>query len=218
MINLIFDYDGTLNNCMKTYRPAFSKAYKWLVENGLAEDKKFQDDEISYWLGFTGPEMWSIFQPQLPVETREFCRNIISTETDRLVNSGAAELFEGAEETLAKLKEMGCTLIFLSNCRNHYLESHNKQFGLDRYFDYFYTAEDYDFIPKYEIFRLFKKKHKGDFIVIGDRFHDIETAVENNLKSIGCLYGYGSEKELEAADILINSVTEIPDAVKELIK
>lgn len=218
MINLIFDYDGTINNCLKTYRPAFGKAYLWLVENGYAEARSFSDEEISFWLGFTGTEMWQRFQPQLSLEVREYCRNIISRETDNQIRSGGAELFEGAEETLMKLKEMNCTLIFLSNCRRHYLEIHNSAFGLDRYFDYFYCAEDFGFIPKYEIFRRFKNNHKGDYIVIGDRFHDIETAVKNNLRSIGCAYGYGSVEELKQADVIVQSVTEIPKAVKEMNK
>lgn len=216
MINLIFDYDGTLNNCLKTYRPAFRKAYSWLVSNGYAEPHEFSDNEISYWLGFNGAEMWSRFQPQLPIEIRELCRNIISEETDTRICSGAAELFPNAENVLSKLKSTGYTLIFLSNCRRHYWESHNNAFGLDRYFDYVYCAEDFDFIPKYEIFRRFRDKHSGEFIVIGDRFHDIETAVKNGLKSIGCAYGYGSPEELKNADIIIRSVSDIPMAVCEL--
>lgn len=130
MINLIFDYDGTINNCLKTYRPAFGKAYLWLVENGYAEARSFSDEEISFWLGFTGTEMWQRFQSQLSLEVREYCRNIISRETDNQIRSGGAELFEGAEETLMKLKEMNCTLIFLSNCRRHYLEIHNSHLDL----------------------------------------------------------------------------------------
>ncbi len=215
-MNLIFDYDGTLNNCLKTYRPAFDKAYAWLVENGYAEPKQYSDKEISYWLGFTGVEMWAKFQPQLPFEIREFCRNMISEESNAQITNGNAELFPGAEKVLAQLKNDGHILIFLSNCRKQYLQNHNQTFGLDRYFDVFYCSEEFGNIPKFEIFRKFKDRHKGKYIVIGDRFHDIETAVKNGLKSIGCAYGYGSEEELSQADIIINDVTEIPNAVKAL--
>lgn len=216
MTNLIFDYDGTLNNCLKTYRPAFRKAYAWLVENGYAQPREFSYKEISYWLGFTGSEMWERFQPQLPLEIREHCRGIISEETDAQVKNGTAELFPHAEGTLAELKSRGYILIFLSNCRRHYLQIHNQRFHLDRWFDYFYCAEEFGFIPKYEIFRRFRDNHEGDFIVIGDRFHDMETAAKNNLRSIGCAYGYGSPEELASADIIINSVEEIPAAADKL--
>ena len=70
---------------------------------------------------------------------------------------------------------------------------------------------------KIEIEVLEGKDYTGDFIVIGDRFHDIETATKNGLKSIGCGYGYGSLEELSAADIIVNSPKEIPNAVEKLI-
>ena len=64
---------------------------------------------------------------------------------------------------------------------------------------------------------MFSLQHTGQFIVIGDRFHDIETAVQNGLSSIGCGYGYGTPDELSAADITVNGITEIPDAVNRLV-
>ena len=60
-------------------------------------------------------------------------------------------------------------------------------------------------------------QHPGQYIVIGDRFHDIETAVKNGLHSIGCAYGYGSAEELSDADITVNDIAGIPKAVEELI-
>lgn len=42
--------------------------------------------------------------------------------------------------------------------------------------------------------------------------------MKNNLRSIGCAYGYGSVEELKQADVIVQSVTEIPKAVKEMNK
>lgn len=218
MTNLLFDYDGTIHNCLKIYAPAFRKAYAWLVENGYAEPRGYSDKEIGYWLGFNSSDMWSMFQPELPQEQRDICRGIIGEEMGAQVMNGNAELFPGAEETLDSLKKKGYTLIFLSNCRRKYQQRHNAAFGLDRYFDYFYCAEEFDFIPKYEIFRRIRPCHSGDFIVIGDRFHDMETASLNGLRSVGCAYGYGSPEELSTADIIVRSVTEIPGAVEKLTR
>lgn len=217
MTNLIFDYDGTLHNCLKIYAPSFRKAYSWLVENGCAEAKDYSDNEIGYWLGFNSTDMWSMFQPQLSSEIREKCRIMIGKEMARHLDVGDAELFKGAEEVLSSLKDSGFTLIFLSNCRIKYMQRHNAAFGLNRFFDYFYCAEEFDFIPKHEIFRRIMPNHNGDFIVIGDRFHDIETASLNGLKSIGCAYGYGTPEELADADTVIHNISEIPNAVKQLL-
>ncbi len=216
MANLIFDYDGTIHNSMKTYAPAFRGTMKWLSDNGYIEKKEYSDSEISCWLGFNSTDMWSAFQPDLDPVIREKARIMLGEDMAARVERGEGELFEGAQEMLAQLKAEGHTLIFLSNCRVHYMERHKRVFALDRFFDFFYCCEEYDFIPKYEIFRRIKPYHKGDFIVIGDRFHDIETAVKNALRSIGCGYGYGTKEELSAADIIVDSPLEIPDAVSAL--
>ena len=216
MTNLIFDYDGTIHNSMKTYAPAFRGTMKWLSDNGYIAPREYSDRDISYWLGFNSTDMWRAFQPGLDPAVREKARIMLGEDMARRVDNGEGELFPDAEETLALLKDEGYKLIFLSNCRFHYLNRHRRVFRLDRFFDSFYCCEAYDFIPKYEIFRKIAPEHEGDFIVIGDRFHDIETAVQNGLRSIGCAYGYGSPEELSKADIIVDRVKDIPSAVRKL--
>lgn len=217
MTNLVFDYDGTIHNCLKIYKPAFSEACQWLKAHGYPVKDSYSDSEIGYWLGFTSTDMWKMFQPELPADKRDLCRQIIGKAMAEGIRNGKAALYDGTEETLTALKKAGYRLIFLSNCRIRYQQQHTECFGLDRWFDAFYNAEEHNFIPKHEIFRQkVKADWQGDFIVIGDRFHDIETAVLNGVKSIGCGYGYGTPDELAKADIIIGSVTEIPEAVIKL--
>ncbi|HRU97781.1 HAD family hydrolase [Ruminococcus sp. XPD3002] len=216
MAQLIFDYDGTIHNSMMTYAPAFRDTMKWLSDNGYIEPKEYADSEISCWLGFNSTDMWGQFHPELDKEIREKARKMLGENMADRVERGEGRLFPHTEETLAKLKEQGHTLIFLSNCRVHYMERHRRVFGLDRFFDRFYCCEEYGFIPKYEIFRRFSSEGEGQYIVIGDRFHDIETAVKNSLSSVGCAYGYGSLEELSDADIIVKDITEIPEAVRKL--
>ncbi|MCM1316115.1 MAG: HAD hydrolase-like protein [Prevotella sp.] len=210
MTNLVFDYDGTIHNSMKTYAPAFRNTCKWLYENGYIKKCDYSDRQISYWLGFNSTDMWEQFQPELSPAIREKARVMLGEDMAQRVENGEGALFENAENVLETLKNNGYNLIFLSNCRVHYMERHKRVFCLERFFSYFYCCEDFGFIPKYEIFRKIKPCHDGDFIVIGDRFHDIETAVKNNLHSIGCGYGYGTPEELSGADIIVNDITEIP--------
>lgn len=217
-MNLIFDYDGTVHNSMKTYAPAFRSTMKWLAENGYTEPRSYTDSEISFWLGFNSNDMWQNFMPELDPEIRDSARLRLGQDMAERVECGEGALFEGAEKMLLELKQMGHYLIFLSNCRIGYLERHRRVFALDRFFESFYCCEEFNFIPKYEIFRDIAPRHPGDFIVIGDRFHDIETAVKNNLLSIGCGYGYGTEDELSAADIIVSTPSEIVPAVIKLQK
>lgn len=216
-MNLIFDYDGTIHNSMKTYAPAFRAAVRWLYENGhIPEPMEYSDREISYWLGFNSTDMWNSFMPCLDPAVKEAARKRLGDDMAERVENGEGELYDGAENMLLSLKNDGHTLIFLSNCRVHYMERHKRVFGLDRFFDRFFCCEEFDFIPKYEIFRRIAPEFDGDFIVIGDRFHDLETASANGLRSIGCGYGYGSPEELKCADIIVGSIGEIPTAVEKL--
>lgn len=213
MANLIFDYDGTIHNTLKIYEPSFRKAYEYLVSTGKAEPREIPVNEISCWLGFSGAEMWKRFQPNLEQEYREKARQIIGDEMVCRLESGEGELFEGTKEVLRQLKADGHRIIFLSNCRIKYQQMHTKVFGLDEFFDDFYPAERYDFIPKCDIFPLFRDKYDGEYIMIGDRFHDMEVATKNNLKFIGCAYGYGSEGELDHADAIVDDIRELPQII-----
>lgn len=209
MTNLLFDYDGTLHNSIKIYAPAFRAAYSYLAVNEFAASREFSDQEISYWLGFTADEMWKRFLPDLPDEEKQKCSGIIGKEMLELTGKGMAELYSQAENVLQQLSAKGYNLIFLSNCKHAYMEAHKKYFQLDRFFSAFYCSEDFGNLPKYEIFNTIKADRSGNFIVIGDRYQDMEIAITHNLQSIGCLYGYGTAAELESASLRIEKLSDI---------
>ncbi|MBR6293585.1 MAG: HAD hydrolase-like protein, partial [Lachnospiraceae bacterium] len=48
---------------------------------------------------------------------------------------------------------------------------------------------------------------RAEIVMVGDRFYDIEAAVEVGVDSIGVLYGYGSEEELRKAGATYTAVT-----------
>ena len=208
---IIFDYDGTLHNSIKIYKPAFLKAYDYLISNGYAKEKEFSESEISQYLGLSAKDMWNTFMPNLPNSEKEKCSSIIGEAMLQYISEGKAKLYDGTIETLNQLKLTGYKLIFLSNCKVSYMKSHIKAFKLDKYFIDFFCSETYDFKPKYEIFEFIKEKYKGDFIVVGDRYVDMELAEKHNLKFIGCNYGFGKTDELLNANYIISNFNEILD-------
>ena len=216
MANLIFDYDGTLHNGVKIYAPAFRLAYERLVSLGFAKPQEWTEEEISHWMGYTPEGMWDTFMPDLAKEEKDASSKLIEREMGERIRRGKAQLYEGAEETLAALKEAGYTLLFLSNCTTSYMNDHRKAFNLDRFFEDFYCGEDFAYIPKYEIFKTIREQHPGEYAVIGDRGKDLEIAVHHGLPSIGCTYGYAQEGELDKASKLCKDVREIPELLKEL--
>lgn len=112
MANLIFDYDGTLHQSMKTYAPAFRSTCKWLSDNGYMAEKIFSDKEISYWLGFNSTDMWSRFLPDTAPEIREKARVMLGEDMGARIERGEGALFPHAEEVLCQSEKSGHTLIF----------------------------------------------------------------------------------------------------------
>ncbi|MPM15050.1 hypothetical protein SDC9_61415 [bioreactor metagenome] len=45
MTNLVYDFDGTLDDTIKIYGPAFKKAYQYLMDKGLAENRGWTNEE-----------------------------------------------------------------------------------------------------------------------------------------------------------------------------
>lgn len=214
---VFFDYDGTLHDSMRIYGPAFRRAYDWLVEQGHARPRSFSDDEIRRWLGWTVEDMWTTFMPDLEETVWREASSLIGNTMNDLVEQGSASLFPGVDEMLASLVDRGYELVFLSNCRTKYRDEHLERFGLSRYFREAYCAEQFDEIPKWQIYRQIARNHPRPHAMVGDRFHDMEVALHGDIPSIGCAYGFGDPEELREADIIVNTPMKIMDAVKQLL-
>jgi phosphoglycolate phosphatase len=206
---IYFDYDGTLHDSIKIYASAFKKAYNYLVEENLAEERSWTDEEIGYWLGFNPKEMWENFMPDLELSKRDQCSKIIGNEMKTLIEEGKGQLYDGTIETLEYLKDRGYKLVFISNCNTYYMDTHNKLFQLHKYFENFVCSEQYKFIPKYEILSKIMHNYPKEMVIVGDRSKDIEAGVKNHIYTIGCSYGYALPRELDEVDLLINDIKEL---------
>ncbi len=217
---LVFDYDGTINNSIVLYAPAFKKAFDYLVsltpeyvvEAGYRLDKDWTDEEISQWLGYTKDEMWSTFMPNLPEGIRNRAGQMIGEEMTRLLRAGKSALYTNALETLEMLKNHGYKMIFLSNCSVPYMENHKELFELEGYFDTFACAGAHPGLSKADILKdlidegVLKPERS---VMIGDRHHDVEAGLSNGLLTIGCSYGFSRPGELEPCDIIIDQFSEL---------
>lgn len=206
---IVFDYDGTLHNSADIYKPSFLKAYDYLVKNGHAEDKRFQEEEITKWLGISAKDMWNSFMPHLPAEEMDHCRQMIGSNMVREIEAGNARLYDGVHELLEILRDQGHWLVFLSNCSSKYMASHIKAFGLDRYFNEFHCTEEHGYQSKVHIYGKCLKDWEGPTVVVGDRSVDMDVAKAYDLISVGCEYGFGHEDELEHATMKAASLEEV---------
>ncbi len=206
---LYFDYDGTLHDTMRLYKPAFMEAFAYLREVGVEEDRVIPDDQIYQYLGYTAPQMWAMYNPNLDPTIRDHASALITKRMVQGMKEGKAALFDGALETLKSLKKRGYHLVFFSNCKINYMQAHAQMFGLDQVFDAMVCAEQHDFISKADILKKILKDHPQPAAIVGDRHQDMTAGVENGLVTFACDYGYGKEEELVDADIHLQSITDL---------
>ncbi|MDD5823164.1 MAG: HAD hydrolase-like protein [Firmicutes bacterium] len=213
---LIFDYDGTIHNTLGIYEPAFLAAKSWLESRALLEPQDVSTSRIAGWLGVNSIDMWNDFAPELDEENKQLASKMVGVHMAQSVEAGKACWYEGAAEVLSELRNEGYTMLVLSNCKQRYREVHMKHFDMGCYFDEFYDCERYGFIPKTEIIAEIQKEYPGEYVMIGDRASDMAAGLLPGGKFIGCLYGFGSDGELDKAHALIKNIRELPEAVHKL--
>lgn len=206
---IIFDYDGTLYNSAQNYIDAFRSVYCHMVADGVAPEREFTDKEITRWLGYSAQEMWESFMPELSRRQQfTYSKEIGRFIMDR-VQQKRSGLYDGVLETLKYLKEKGYYLLYLSNCGPDYMNIHADCFGLRNYFDFMYCTGNYEFKPKYEIFNIIKEDYPPEYLMVGDRFHDMEIGKYHKIYTAGCAYGFGSCHELDGADVILEDIRQL---------
>ena len=153
--------------------------------------------------------MWNSFMPELNEDIRKIASKIVGDEMSLEIKNGNGTLYPRAIETLKYLKNKEYTLVFLSNCGTNYKNLVREQYDLDLYFDEMVCSGDFHQIPKYDILELIIPKYASDMVIVGDRFHDIQAGIKNNIYTIGCEYGYGKQTELNHSDYKIKEISQL---------
>lgn len=215
-VTIVFDFDGTLHDSMYIYRIALQRGYGWLVDQGVAPEREFSDEFIAGNIGLNCEDAWERMCPDLPWSVTSEAAARVGEVMDQLIDDGTARLFPGVPDMLQQLKDDGYELVFLSNCRNEYRDAVRRAFGFDRWFDHYYTAEQFDGAPKEIIFETIHEEVPGPYVVVGDRDKDLALARAHGLPFVGCAYGYSVPGELDGADTLAGDPLEIPACVKAI--
>lgn len=127
-------------------------------------------------------------------------------------------LYDGIEEMLFSLKERGKKLLVATSKPEAFAVEILKYFHIYEYFDFVGGASmDEKRVKKAEIIEYVRNCCKipdvSAAVMIGDREHDIFGAKENQMDSIGVLYGYGDRPELENA-----GASYLAEGVKDILE
>lgn len=205
---ILFDLDGTLTDP----KVGITKSVQYsLKKNGIVVDS------LSDLEKFIGPplkesfiEFYS-FNEKNSMQAIEYYREYFK---DKGIFEN--EVYEGITILLKELKSRGFIIAVATSKPTVFAERIIEYFGLTEYFDIIIgsnldgTRTSKAEVIRYVIDELAIEKLE-EAIMIGDRKHDVIGAQNNNIDSIGVLYGYGSTEELEAVNptYIVNSVSSL---------
>ena len=128
------------------------------------------------------------------------------------------KVYDGIPEMLGELKEKGVKIALATSKPYEFSIKILKHFDLYKYFDFFGAATMDGRISKKadvisNLLNEMGAPDKDEILMVGDRYHDIEGAKANVLKSAGVLWGYGSRDELQnaGAEYILSGPSEIPE-------
>lgn len=210
---IFWDFDGTLVNTVEGTR-----------KSAIYALSQFGIEEYNQDLGkiFCGPPLkesfkkFGICDEQID-KAISFYRKYQSENTIEM-----NEVYSGINEVLKELKEKGKVLIIVTAKYQATTIKILKYLKIYEYFDFIYgVTEESKRTTKKEILsyalKNFKNIETKECIMIGDRSSDILAGKNNNMDTIGVLYGMDSKEMLKKAGAIffVNKPLEILKIIKE---
>jgi phosphoglycolate phosphatase len=211
-MNILFDLDGTLADPFVGITKSMSYALEKL-------GRPVPTLESLRWC--IGPPLRGNFSKLLASEDAELVEKAVALYRERFAPIGLweNEMYAGIPEALGVLKGLGHTLYIATSKPTVYAEPIMERFGLRQFFRRIYGSEldgtrsDKSTLIGYIL--QTESMTSSETVMVGDREHDIIGARGNGLHSIGVLWGYGTQEELEGAgaSTCVSSPNELVSAV-----
>ena len=205
---ILFDLDGTITDP----KVGITKSIQYALSKfGI------QADDLDELESLIGPHVYNTFIEKYGFSEKESELGV-SYFREYFSEKGLFENqpYPNIEKTLKELNEKGVKLAIATSKPTVFADRILKHFYLNQYFSHIVGSNlDNTRINKDEIINeciaLFGDKSKGNYIMVGDRKHDILGAKKVGISAVGVLYGYGSREELESAgaDKIINRHEEL---------
>jgi phosphoglycolate phosphatase len=205
---LFFDMDGVIIDSRQSVESSLDEVFHSRGIPPLTDEEKN---------GLIGPPIAEVVAPiiatrglmakDVDLVVKEF-RKIYNGHLDR------TPLFEGIREVIEELSHLNSMAIVTSKPENQALQI-LEALGLQQYFSPIIGSNPVLSTSKIS---LLKKAINQLGVtngmatwMIGDRFHDVEAAKQNQISSAGVLWGYGSETELitAGADLIFKKPSDL---------
>ena len=193
--SIIFDLDGTLIDS----KEGIIKSIQYALSHfGIPSP---EEAELAAFIGTPLPE---IFSKLVTHPDQEMISDLVAMYRERYNALGIFEniVYPGVELLLQQLMAHGCLLFIATTKPQHFAIQILKHLKLDHYFVNIYGSFlDGKMNDKSELCKWIMDSHKikRPSLMVGDRKFDIIAARDNQIESLGVLYGYGAEAELRNA-------------------
>lgn len=202
----LFDLDGTLTDP----KEGITKCFRYALEKMGVESP-----ELTALEQYIGPPLVKSFQEYF---SEEGAKKAVEYYRERYRETGIFEngVYEGIEDVLKTAKANGKKLALATSKPQHFAQIIMDHYGLSQYIDVLVGARD-DAQTKADVIRQvfaeagLDEESRKYAVMVGDRLHDIEGAKECGIASLGVLFGYAKENELEeaGADYIVATTEEL---------
>lgn len=205
---ILMDLDGTITDPMQ----GITKSVRYALNSF-----NIPVENLSELCPFIGPPLKDSFK-EFYRFTNEQAEAAVVKYREYFADKGIFEneLYAGMGNLLKALVNEDKTIVVATSKPTPFAERILEYFKIRSYFSGVYGSNlDGTLSRKGEVIRYAMEKQgiasANDTIMIGDRKHDIIGAKENNLRSVGVLYGYGSQEELKSAgaDHIVANIEEL---------
>ena len=205
---LLFDLDGTLTDP----KPGIMSCIQFALEQlGVPCPG---DDILA---AFIGPPLRGTFATLLDTSEVSRLESAMRLYRQRFASSGLYEnrVYDGIPAMLKQVSESAAATFVATSKPAVYAERIVQHFELSHHFQRVYGSDlDGRFDDKAELIDYLLASEgvsARQAVMIGDRAADVLAAKANGLRSIGVLWGYGSEQELKGAgaDLMFHTPSEL---------
>ncbi len=209
---ILFDLDGALTDS----GPGITKAVQYaLTQMGYPVPPR---EEL---FCFIGPPLHKSFQKFYGMDeatsveaVRQF--RVYYNEMGGILDN---EVYDGVRPLLAELKRAGKRLMVATSKPQAAAERVVRHFGLDEYITVIVGGtDDAARNTKGKVIAWVLREYgiaPETAIMVGDREHDVQGALENSIPCIGITWGYGDRPELEkaGAKIVLDTPVQVADHI-----
>lgn len=214
LTHLAFDMDGVIYSAESFIGDAYLQA---INSSGL-ELHVPSAEQIMQQIGKPIREIFSNLFPGITAEEMTELRKYTRKFVVQMVYEKKGLVYDGIPELIRQLSS-NYTLAACSNGGGRYVEAILKTYALDKYFIPTLTLESENADHKGELLRSYISKNGNEssaWVMIGDRKPDLDAALFNNCRFIGCSWGHVYEGELTDADFIVKSPSEIIDVLSSI--